>query len=183
MLSNYSQLILWAFAAVLMFWAVGAYNRLVSLRNNIARAFVPVDAQIRHRQGLIEQWIEAQRPLLDHTPKALDAVVAACGQLQTACDIVRNRPVSSKPVTSLRVAEDTLTEARNRLSAELPNRPDVLASLGLAGIGEELAAADSALGFARQQFNQAVQAYNDALQQFPTMMLTGVFRFRLAGTL
>ena len=50
-------------------------------------------------------------------------------------------------------------------------------------LGEELAAADSTLGFARRQFNEATQNYNDALDQFPTWVIAGLFRFRGAGTL
>ena len=47
-------------AAVLVFWAVGAYNRLVSLRNEIARSFTPVEAQMRVRHGLLERWAELE---------------------------------------------------------------------------------------------------------------------------
>lgn len=173
----------WAVAALLLFWAVGAYNRLVSLRNEISRAFVPVDAQIRQRHLLLEQWVDSLRPLVEHNPQHLNAVVAACGQLQAACDVVRSRPSAARPMASLRLAEETLAEARGRLAAELPARPEMLAGVGLAVLGEELAAADSTLGFARRQFNEASQNYNDALHQFPTWVIAGLFRFRGAGTL
>lgn len=177
------QIVGWVIAAVLVFWAVGAYNRLVSLRNDISRAFVPVDAQIRQRHMLLEQWVEALRPLLEHDPVPLDAVLAACSQLQAACDVVRARPSAARPMASLRLAEETLAEARARLRAELPAKPEMLAGLGMAVFGEELSAADSALGFARRQFNEATQNYNDAMDQFPTWLIAGLFRFRGAGTL
>jgi len=173
----------WAVAAVLVFWAVGAYNRLVSLRNDISRAFAPVDAQISHRHGLLQQWMEALRPLLDHTPPSMDAVVAACGQLQAACEVVRSRPSAARPMASLRLAEETLADARTRLAAELPARPTLLAGAGVSLLADELAAADSTLGFARRQFNEATQTYNDALDQFPTWVVAGLFGFRGAGTL
>ncbi len=38
-----SQIVGWAVAALLLFWAVGAYNRLVRLRGAIVRQFAPVD--------------------------------------------------------------------------------------------------------------------------------------------
>src|SRR2546423_4251353 len=101
------QIVGWALIAVLLFWAVGAYTRLVSLRNEISRAFVPVDAQIRQRHLLLEQWIEALRPAL-HDAVVLDGVVAASGQLQAACDVVRSRPSAARPMSILRMAEETL---------------------------------------------------------------------------
>jgi LemA protein len=177
-----AQIAAWAVAAILLFWAVGAYNRLVSLRNDISRAFVPVDAQIRERHRLIEQWVEALRPSLQDV-KVLDGVIAASGQLQAACDVVRSRPSAARPMASLRMAEETLDEARERVRSELPSRPEQLARLGVAELAEELASADNTLGFARRQFNEATQHYNEALDQFPTWVIAGMFGFRGAGTL
>ncbi len=173
----------WAVAAVLLFWVVGAYNRLVGLRNEIARAFAPVDAQIRQRHQMIEQWLEALRPLLPPESQAVEAVQAASGQLLAACDVVRARPSAARPMASLRLAEETLAEARHRMRADMPAKPEMLAGPGATALAGELAAADSALGFARRQFNEATQSYNDALDQFPTWVIAGVFRFRGAGTL
>jgi len=161
---------------------VGAYNRLVSLRNDISRAFVPVDAQIRQRHLLLEQWVDALRPALQDG-KVLDGIIAASGQLQAACDVVRSRPSAARPMASLRLAEETLADARERVKAELPPRPEQLARLGVAELAEELASADNTLGFARRQFNDATQHYNEALDQFPTWVIAGLFGFRGAGTL
>ena len=178
-----TQITTWAVVAVLVFWAVGAYNRLVSLRNDIARAFAPVEAQIQHRHALLQQWLAALSPLLEHSPHAIDALQAACGQLQAACDVVRSRPSAARPAASLRLAEETLADARARLAAELPAKPELLAGLAVAVLGEDLAAADSTLAFARRQFNEATQNYNDAIDQFPTWLIAGLFQFRGAGTL
>jgi LemA protein len=160
----------------------GGLQPLVSLRNDISRAFTPVDEQIRRRRALLDQWIEALRPAM-HDAAVLDAVTAASGQLQTACDVVRGRPSAARPMAILRLAEETLAEARLRVKSELPSRPEQLQRLGLAELAEELAAADSTLGFARRQFNDATQHYNEALDQFPTWVIAGLFGFRGAGTL
>ena len=178
-----AQIAGWAVTAVLLFWAVGAYNRLVSLRNDISRAFAPVEAQLIQRRRLLERWVEALRPLLEHDPQTPDAVLAACNQLQTACDVVRSRPSAARPMASLRLAEETLGEARNRLKSSLPARPEMMAGVEVSLLNDELAAADSTLGFARRQFNEATQSYNDALDQFPTWVIAGLFGFRGAGTL
>ena len=170
-------------AGVLLFWAVGAYNRLVSLRNEIARTFVPVEAQMRQRHILLERWVEALRPALAHDADALDSIVAACGQLLAACDVIRGRPSEARPMARLRLAEDTLAEARRRVaapqaaSAALPSDPAYTA------LADEIANADTTLSFARRQFNEASQNYNDALDQFPTWVIAGLFGFRGAGTL
>ena len=178
-----AQFWMWGVAAVLVFWAVGAHNRLVRLRNDLARAFAPVEAQIQHRHVLLQQWRDALHPLIEHSPRPFDVLHAACGQLQAACDAVRARPSAARAAASLRLAEETLAEARTRLHAELPAKPEMLVGLAVVVLDEELAAADSTLGFARRQFNEAAQIYNDALDQFPTWIIAGLFRFRSAGIL
>jgi LemA protein len=42
--------------------------------------------------------------------------------------------------------------------------------------------ADSAVLFARQHYNAVTQRYNEAVLEFPTWMIAGMFRFRVAGT-
>ena len=43
----------WIVAAVLLFWAVGAYNRLVRSRAAIKLSFASVEAHIRQRDALL----------------------------------------------------------------------------------------------------------------------------------
>lgn len=171
-----------AVGAVLLFWAVGAYNRLVSLRNEIARAFTPVEAQMRQRHLLIARWVEALRPVAREA-ETLDAVIAACGQLRAACDVIRGRPSEARPMARLRLAEDTLAEVRQRLQGRLSVSPAPLQDPGYAALLDEMVNADTLLAFARRQFNEASQNYNDALGQFPTWVIAGLFGFRGAGTL
>ena len=56
-------------AAVLGFWGVGAYNRLVRLRNDIAKAFIPLELQVQQRHAVLLRWIEALRPVLEDTDR------------------------------------------------------------------------------------------------------------------
>lgn len=169
--------------AVLVFWTVGAYNRLTALRHDIGKAFVPVDAQVQHRHTLLLQWVEGLRALLDQAPQLHDALLMACGQLQAACDALRVRPSARSAATSLRLAEEALSSARSRLLAELPARQQGLSGLEIEANSEQLAAADNTLAFARAQFNTAIQTYNDAIRQIPTRLVASVFGFQAAGTL
>jgi len=47
----------WVTAAVLSFWALGAYNRLVRLRAGIKQCFASVEVHIRQRDVLLAQWL------------------------------------------------------------------------------------------------------------------------------
>ena len=178
-----TQIAALAGCAVLVFWAVGAYNRLVALRDDIAKAFAPVDAQVQHRHQLLMQWAQGLHAVLDQAPALYEAVLMACAQLQSACDGLRARPGTGSAATSLRLAEEALAVARQRLQAELPARQQRLSGLELEVNSEQLAAADNTLAFARSQFNAAATTYNAAIRQFPTRLVATVFGFQAAGTL
>jgi LemA protein len=175
-----SQIIGAALAAVMVFWIVGAYNRLVSLRSVVTRSFQPVELQIRHRDRLLGHWLDLLRPLVEQARQSIESVAAACSQLQAALDVVCRRPLAAGPVATLRLAEDTLAAARQRLQAELAG---VAPEAAIDDARESLGAADTALVFAYRQFNQATQAYNAARRQFPTWLVAALFGFRAAGTL
>jgi LemA protein len=53
-------------ALVVFFWAVGAYNRLVRLRNAVANAFAQIDVQLKRRHDLIPNLVEVARKYLQH---------------------------------------------------------------------------------------------------------------------
>lgn len=177
---NRSQLIVWITLAVLLFWAVGAYNRLVGLRSALVTSFATVDAQFRHRHGLLLRLADVLEPhAAGADTSGLEAFRAACAQAEAACSRARLRPVALGLITSLRLSEDILAQARGRLPVEPVPPPD--SELG--ALMSELVAGDSTFAFARRQFNEHVQAYNRAVRQFPTWLLAGLFRFRPAGTL
>jgi len=172
-----SQIIGWAVGAMLLFWIVGAYNRLVRLRGSIVRRFPPVDEQFTVRHALLQQQIEALTPVLPSAAARIDVLRAACQQVETACAHARQRPGAAGAITSLRLADDILGEARARLPVQS------VAGLDLSELNAQLTASDATLAFARRQFNDAVMVYNAAVNQFPTLLIVGLFGFRSAGTL
>lgn len=166
-----------ALAAVLVFWTVGAYNRLMGLRNAILRGFVPLGQQLKLHHTLLQHRVEALAPTLPEHAETLAAVQAACAQAQAALALAKTHPSAAGALNSLRLAEDILLETRARLP------PESNADAGPAGWAAQLGAAEAALQFARGRFNDAVMEYNQAVQQFPTRLLAGLFGFRAAGVL
>ena len=164
-------------AAVLLFWAVGAYNRLVRLRGTIVRQFAPVDAQFRARHALLLQLTDALAPALANAAPRIVALRAACLQVDAACAHAKLRPGATGAVTSLRLADEILGEARARLPVQSAPGSE------LAALTAQLQASDATLAFARRHFDDAVLDYNRAVTQFPTLLLVGLFGFRSAATL
>jgi len=164
-----------AIAAVLVFWIVGAYNRLVRLRSELVARFGTVDERYRQRHALLEGQLELLSTALASAAPRLDALRAACRQADTAREHARARPGAASAVTSLRVAEEILADARSRLPVQSVIGTD------LPDLNAKLATSDTALSFARAEFNAAVTAYNEAVRQFPTLLVARLFDFRTAS--
>ena len=172
-----TQLISIAILAVLMFWAVGAYNRLVRLKNTIANAFGQIDVQLKRRYDLIPNLVEAAKKYLSHERETLEAVINARNQAKSASDAVRSRPANALAVTTLAVAEQALTNSLGSLFALNEAYPELKADETIRELSEELTSTENKVTFARQAFNDAVLDYNNAQGQFPTVLLAKLFSF------
>jgi LemA protein len=177
------QLLLLAGAALLVFWMLGAHNRLVALRNDISAAGAQVDEPLQRRGAALVPLVLALRTHLPDEQSALDTALAAQVQLQSAADALRARPAQAPRAAALAGAEATLHAALSRLLALVEQRGDLAGADDLAAHLAALRDATQRLGFARQMFNDAVRRYNEAAHQFPTRLLSSLFGFGAAGTL
>jgi LemA protein len=162
-------------AAVVVFWIVGAYNRMVRLRSDLVARFATVDDRYKQRHALLERQLELLSAALASAAPRLDALRAACRQADVAREHAQVRPGAASAVTSLRVAEEILTDARSRVPVQS------VAGADLPDLNARLATSDTALGFARGEFNAAVALYNEAVRQFPTVLVARLFGFRAAA--
>ena len=131
----------------------------------------------RSRHALIERQVELLATALAGAGPRLDALHAASRQADAARAHAQARPALASAVTSLRVAEEILADARARLPVQ------TVAGNALPQINAELANGDATLEFARREFNAAVADYNAAVRQFPTLLLAHLFGFRAGATL
>jgi LemA protein len=163
--------------AMLVFWAVGAYNRLMRLKNIIANAFGQIDVQLKRRYDLIPNLVEASKKYLQHEQATLEAVISARNQARSASDTVRSRPGKTDAVIALAAAEQTLDSSLGRLFALAEAYPDLKADQTIRELSEELTSTENKIGFARQAYNDAVLDYNNAQGQFPALLVARLFGF------
>lgn len=170
-----------ALAAVLVFWMVGAYNRLVALRNGIGAAWQQIDTALDHRSAVLPPLLAALREPLAGEHGALDALQSAQAQAVLAARALAQRPVAVEPVAQWVQAESVLVSRGSRVVALLEQQPAARDSAAVAALLLAWRDADVELGFARRLFDGAAQAYNQAASQVPTRWLVRVYGFGPAG--
>jgi LemA protein len=166
-----------ALGLVVFFWAVGAYNRLVRLKNAIANAFGQIDVQLKRRYDLIPNLVEVARRYLAHEAQTLEAVIAARNQARTAEQTAAGNPLNAGALGALAGAEQLLGGALGKLFAVVEGYPDLKADQNMRELSEELASTENRVGFARQAYNDQVLEFNDAAAQFPTLIVARLFGF------
>jgi LemA protein len=163
--------------AVVVFWAVGAYNRLVSLRNKFRNAFAQIDVQLKRRYDLIPNLVETAKAYMKHERETLENVIKARNTAVSANAAASADPGSASAIQGLVAAEGALSGALSRLFALAEAYPDLKANQNMMQLTEELTGTENKISFARQSFNDAVMSYNTSAQQFPTNVIASAFSF------
>ncbi len=157
------MIVLLAVIAAIVVWMVGAYNGLISLKNQVVNGWKQIDVQLKRRHDLIPNLVNTVKGAMDFERSALEAVVSA-----------RSRAVSASGVRQTAQAEGELTQALGRLFALTEAYPDLKATGNVAQLQEELASTENKIGFARQLYNDTATQYNTRQATFPTMLVAGL---------
>ena len=168
-------------AAVAVFWMLGAYNRLVALRNDIGQAWATVEEALRQRSASVAALVAALRDPLAAEQGALEALLSAQGASAQATAAMAARSVAAGTAAHWVAAESALTAAASRVFALLDQHAELRSQEPVSTLVAAWGALEPRLVFRRQKFNEAAFTYNAALEQFPTRLLVPLFGFRRAG--
>jgi LemA protein len=150
-------------------WVVLAYNRLVSLRNQVDNAWRQIDVQLKRRHDLIPNLVEAVKGYMQFERDTLTQVVEA-----------RAKAVSAPDQASRMAAENQITTGLGKLLAVMENYPQLKADENVLKLQEELTTTENQLAFARQSYNDVVLDLNTRIQTFPSNLIATNFGFRPA---
>jgi LemA protein len=179
------QIAMWAALAVLPFWALGAYNRVVALRGSLAAAWTEFAEVVRRREPLLTTLMQRLREPLAEQHTALDTVVGVLAQVRSS--VAGGRPSLRGGTDVIAAYELDLHEAllhvRQLIDGHAPAPEEAPLAVQLdAALGELQLEAERMVA-ARHRFNDAATRYNSAIAQFPTSLLAPLFGFEPAGHL
>lgn len=148
-----SSLTFWIAIGILLFWAVGACNRLVRLRAAALRAFGVLDARLLDMIAMLHAC-EAQPS-------------AAASQFGISLAAARSHPLRGASLAALSAVRDMLYSAWEQGACE--RSPLQLQQWDVLMVQNRQAS---------QLFNEAAMPYNAAISQFPTLLLSRLFGFK-----
>jgi LemA protein len=159
-----------AAAALLVGFAVVAYNRLVGLTQRSQEAWSDVDVQLKRRTDLVPNLVETVKGYATHERATFDAVTRARSEAATA----------TTPESRAR-AENQLTQALRQLFAVAEAYPELRASENFQSLQASLGEIEESVQNARRYYNAVVRDLNTTVDSFPSNVVAGFFRFAKRG--
>jgi len=162
---------------LLIVFAVGRYNKLVTLRNRFKNAYAQIDVQLKRRYDLIPNLVEIAKGYIKHERETLENVTKARNIAYAASQAAAANPGDAGAMKSLASAETGLAGTLSRLMMVAEQYPNLKANENMMQLTEELTSTENKISFARQAYNDSVMVYNTTREVFPSNFIAGMFNF------
>ncbi|MHC1721033.1 MAG: LemA family protein [Clostridiaceae bacterium] len=156
-----------AVIAVLLAYVVISYNSLINLRNRVNEAFATMDVYMKKRWDLIPNIVESVKGYAEHEKETLGNIVK-----------LRNSSYDKMAQDDKIAVDGQITGALSRLMALAENYPDLKANQNFLQLSTELSKVEEDIANSRKYYNAVVRNYNNAVQMFPTNIISSMFGFK-----
>ena len=153
--------------ALLVLWAVFAYNSFVKLKNRAKEAWSDIDVQLKRRYNLIPNLVSTVKGYASHEKELFEKVTQA-----------RAEAIGAGSVEEQSKAENNLTSALKSLFAVSENYPDLKASQNFLELQRELRDTEDKIQAARRFYNTNVRDLNIKAESFPDKIIASLFGFK-----
>lgn len=147
------------------------YNTLVKNRQMVREGWSGISVQLQRRSDLIPNLLETVKGYMGHENEVLENVTSLRARAQAIGD--------AHPAQRAQ-AEGLLGMALGRLMAVAEAYPDLKASSNFKDFQDALEETEDKLQLARRYYNGAVRGFNTLVEQFPSNLVAGQFRFQQA---
>ena len=161
-----SLLILIGIVVVIAVLIIAIYNRLVALRQTTRQAWSDIEVQLKQRQDLVPQLVNTVKGYAAHERETFEEVIQA-----------RQAAVNASSVEGQARAEGMLGQALGKLFALAEAYPELKANTNFLQLQDQLSDIENKIAASRRFYNNAVQEYNTATEQFPAVLIAGPFNF------
>ncbi len=170
----------------MLFWALGAYNRLTRLRSTVVQAFGAVDAHLVRLMALLGEFDAVQgRNHSSHHPEQsvllepakMAALRGAATQMGASLAVARSQPLQRDTLAALTAARSVLDATWRTVVTEAdgPGVQEMLAPWCQRWEEHRVQ-----IDLAVQVINNAAQQHDAAIHQFPARVLAWIFGFKAA---
>lgn len=155
--------------------ACSSYNGLVDKQETATTALANVQATYQRRADLIPNLSKTVQAYAKHEEKTFEEVTkarATVGQIRLDAD-----NITPEKLQQFQKAQGDLTQALGKLMVVAERYPELKASENFKDLQIQLEGTENRINEARQQYNGAVQDYNQSVRRFPNVIFASMFGF------
>lgn len=155
--------------AVIVIYFVFTYNSLVSIKNNVSKAWANIDVLLKQRHDELPKLIDTCKQYMQHEQQTLEKVIQARSGVDNARQI--------QDVAGLAVAESALQGSLGGLFALAESYPDLKADQSFNALQSRITGLENAIADRREFYNDSVNVNNVRVQQFPDLIVAKLLGF------
>lgn len=155
---------------ILIIYVISAYNRLISYRNRVKDCWSQIDIQLKRRFDLIPNLVNTVKSYTQYESETLIKVTEA-----------RSKFMKAESPQEAMSANSELSRELSKLAVVVERYPSLKASENYTNLQNQLVETENKISFARQFYSDTVMNYNNAVQSFPSNIVSVMFNFKEAA--
>lgn len=161
--------------AVVVVWAVGGYNGLVTRQEKVNEAWANVETVYQRRADLIPNLVSTVKGYAAHEQETLQSVTEA--RAKATAMTIDPSTATPEELASWQRAQQEVSSALGRLLAIAESYPDLKANQNFLELQQQLEGTENRISTERRKYNEMVRGYNASIRRFPKNILASVFGF------
>ena len=161
--------------AVILIYFIMTYNSLVSIKNNVEKAWANIDVLLKQRNDELPKLIDTCKAYMTHESQTLEKVINA----RMSVDAARE----THDVTGVSKAESALASSLGGLYAVAEGYPDLKANQTFINLQQRITGLENQIADRREFYNDSVNNNNVRIAQFPDLIVAAIFNFEPAQML
>lgn len=173
---NITLIVIVALVLILGISGCNGYNGLVKQDENVTNAWNKVQSDYQRRSDLIPNLVNTVKGEANFEQTTLQNVIAArASATQMKVDA---KDLTPEKLQQFQASQGQLSQALGRLLVVSENYPNLRANDAFRGLQAQLEGTENRIKVARNDFNDAVQAYNVKVRSFPMNLFSSMFGFK-----
>jgi LemA protein len=154
------------------------YNRLVGLKQKTDSSWADVENVYQRRADLVPNLVKTVEGSASFEKATLTEVTQARQQVNNIKLDPNAPPATPEAMAAFQQSQEALSGALSRLLVTVERYPDLKANANFRDLQVQLEGTENRIATERRKFNEAVQQYNTAIKQFPTIIYSGFLGFK-----
>lgn len=172
-----SWLIIGVVVAIVVVYLITTFNSLVKKEERIKLQWNEVQNAYQRRLNLIPNIVNVVKGVSDFEQTTLEKIAEA--RSKAASVTFGGDNVTPGDVQKQSGVQNELAVATNNLIIQIEKYPSLKGTAAYAGLQTQLEGTERRIKVARQDFNEAINSYNNAVRAFPAKLVAGMLGFKV----